>query len=168
MYNNAAGERMAAYLRGIHRGAFADFTLDELTDFEYRVMNYRERSFDQIPYSGFSDDYVARETKRAMDGAAGLQVRILPGVDIDVTTALDHSRSGPDPRYPRWHRWLVDPAELARGQDLHRHWLRWGTRRCHRCDRQPDRDRPEQGRLPVRWSGRHQRSHQLYSELPGR
>jgi hypothetical protein len=58
-------------------------------------MNFRERSFDQIPYTGFSTDYVSRESKRAMDGAAGTKIAIWPGIDIDIPTAPNHSECTP-------------------------------------------------------------------------
>jgi hypothetical protein len=40
-------------------------------------------------------DYVARETKRAIEGVHG-GVKIYPGIDIDVLTALTDKRTKPD------------------------------------------------------------------------
>jgi hypothetical protein len=42
-----------------------------------------------------SADYVARETRRAMEGAAGTKTLIWPGIDIDIPTAANHSKSTP-------------------------------------------------------------------------
>jgi hypothetical protein len=63
-------------------------------------MNFRERSFEQIPFSGFSADYVYRESKRAMDGAANTKIAIWSGIDIDIPTAF----ARPLVRRMRWLR----------------------------------------------------------------
>jgi hypothetical protein len=92
MYHNCAGERMARYINRVRPGVFGDFTNEDLLmEFEYKVMNFREGSFGQIPYSGFSKDYVYRESKRAMDGAANTKIAVWPGIDIDIPTAASHS-----------------------------------------------------------------------------
>jgi hypothetical protein len=96
MYHNCAGERMAGYIRRINGYLFADFTPQETLDFHYRVMNYREKSLEEIPRTGFSADYVARETRRALAGAAGTKTRIWPGIDIDIPTAATSSKSTPE------------------------------------------------------------------------
>jgi hypothetical protein len=95
MYHNCAGPRMASYIDGIHSGVFADFPKEELLEFEYRVLNYKERGYEQIPYTGFSSDYVYRESKRAVDGAAGTKTLIWPGIDIDIPTAANQSKCTP-------------------------------------------------------------------------
>ena len=95
MYHNCAGERLARYVDNQTSAAFADFPKEQFLEFEYRVMNYQERSYEQIPYTGLSADYVYRETKRCLDGAAGTKVQIWPGIDIDIPTASNHSKSTP-------------------------------------------------------------------------
>ena len=95
MYHNCAGPRMASYIDGIHSGVFADFPKEELLEFEYRVLNYKERGYEQIPYTGFSSDYVYRESKRAVDGAAGTKTLIWPGIDIDIPTGVNQSKCTP-------------------------------------------------------------------------
>jgi hypothetical protein len=40
-------------------------------------------------------DYVARETKRALEGVKG-ETKIYPGIDIDVPTAMTDKRTKPD------------------------------------------------------------------------
>jgi len=74
---------------------FADIPKQDLLEFEYRVLNYEERSYEEIPYTGFSSDYVYREAKRAMDGAAGTKTLIWPGIDIDIPTAANNSKCTP-------------------------------------------------------------------------
>ena len=96
MYHNCAGERMARYVGNAGSTLFADLPKEHLLEFEYRVMNFRERGLDQIPYAGFSADYVHRETKRTLDGLAGSDVFTWPGIDIDIPTAENHSKSTRD------------------------------------------------------------------------
>ena len=95
MYHNCAGPRMASYVDGLNGGVFADFPKEELLQFEYRVLNYKERSYAQIPQTGFSSDYVYRESKRAVDGAAGTKTLIWPGIDIDIPTDAKNSKCTP-------------------------------------------------------------------------
>jgi hypothetical protein len=94
MYHNCAGERMARFINRARPGVYGDFTNEDLL-MEYKIMNFRERAFDQIPYTGFSADYVYREAKRAMDGAVGTKIAIWPGIDIDIPTVANHSQCTP-------------------------------------------------------------------------
>ncbi len=96
MYHNCGGPRMASYIHRICAGAFADFTPEQMLGFEYRVMNYQERGYDQIPYTGLSSDYVFRETKRCVEAAASTKTVIWPGIDIDIPTDESHSKSTPE------------------------------------------------------------------------
>jgi hypothetical protein len=93
MYHNCAGERMASYIDSVSQTIYGDTPKQLLLEFEYSVMNYKERSYDEIPFTGLSADYVYRETKRAVQGAAGAKTRIWPGIDIDIPTAANHSKS---------------------------------------------------------------------------
>lgn len=86
-YNNAGGPRMASYLHRLSETIFHDATPDEFLDFYYKIMNYNEAPYDKLAVTGLSPDYVARETKRALEGVAG-EVKIYPGIDIDVPTLL--------------------------------------------------------------------------------
>lgn len=93
MYHNCGGERMASYIDSVSQTIYGDTPKQLLLEFEYSVMNYKERSYDEIPFTGLSADYVYRETKRAVDGAAGTKTQIWPGIDIDIPTAANHSKS---------------------------------------------------------------------------
>jgi len=92
MYNNCGGERMALYVDNIGSTLYGDLTKQQLTEFTYEVMGYRERSYDQIPYTGLSADYVAQETRRALAGVAGTKTQIWPGLDIDIPTEAANSK----------------------------------------------------------------------------
>ena len=95
MYHNCGGERMAGYIDSVAGTLFADVPREELLEFEYRVMNYQERPYREIPATGLSADYVYRETKRAVEGAAGTKTQIWPGIDIDIPTGQKNSKSTP-------------------------------------------------------------------------
>jgi hypothetical protein len=115
MYNNCGGERMALYVDNIGSTLYRDLSKQGLLEFNYAVMNFKERSYDQIPYTGLSSDYVYRETKRALEGVAGTKTQIWPGIDIDIPTEANHSKTTPQ---------AVKDAVLAA--------LRGGSRRAAR------------------------------------
>ncbi len=94
-YNNAAGPRMASYLDRLSGTIFHDATPKDFLPFYYKIMNYQEGPYEQLHTSGLSADYVARETKRAIAGTGG-QVKIYPGIDIDVPTRRTDKRTTPD------------------------------------------------------------------------
>jgi hypothetical protein len=96
MYHNCAGERMASYIDSVQQHIFGDMSKQEALDFHYRVMNFAEGTYERIPFTGFSADYVFRETQRALRAVEGTPTRIWPGIDIDIPTALEHSRSTPE------------------------------------------------------------------------
>jgi hypothetical protein len=95
MYNNCGGERMALYIDNAGSTLYGDLTKQGLLDFNYAVMNLKEGSYDQIPHTGLSPDYVSRETKRALEGVAGTKTLIWPGIDIDIPTESNHSKCTP-------------------------------------------------------------------------
>lgn len=95
MYNNCAGERMAGYIDSVHQTLYGDVPPQELLEFHYRVLNYQEKSLAEIPFTGFSADYVFRETQRARAGLEGTKTLLWPGIDIDIPTAPTHSKCTP-------------------------------------------------------------------------
>lgn len=96
MYHNCAGERMASYINSVSETQYGDVPPNELLQFHYRILGYGdEGTYDRIPHTGFSSDYVLRETKRARAGLAGAKTLLWPGIDIDIPTAADHSKSTP-------------------------------------------------------------------------
>jgi hypothetical protein len=95
MYNNCGGERMALYVDNIGSTLYGDLSKQELTEFTYEVMGFKERSYEEIAYTGLSADYVYRETKRALEGVAGTNTQIWSGIDIDIPTETNHSKRTP-------------------------------------------------------------------------
>jgi hypothetical protein len=98
MYNNCGGPRMAQYIRNVHSTLFADLTPEQVLDFTYAVQQSRERPLDRISREGLSSDYVLRETRRALAGAAA-HVKIWPGIDIDIPTGADEKKTQPEDVY---------------------------------------------------------------------
>jgi hypothetical protein len=96
MYHNCGGERMAGYIRSVGSTIYGDVPEQELLDFHYRVLDYKEKSLAEIPQAGFSADYVYREAKRARAALAGSKTQLWPGIDIDIPTAAGHSKSTPE------------------------------------------------------------------------
>jgi hypothetical protein len=95
MYNNCGGERMALYADNIGSTLHADLSKQNLLDFNYAVMGFKEGRYEQIPRTGLSSDYVYRETKRALAGVAGTKTLIWPGIDIDIPTEPKNSKCSP-------------------------------------------------------------------------
>ena len=96
MYNNVAGERMASYIASVSATQYGDVPKEELLEYHYRILGYKnEGTYEEIPHTGFSSDYVLRETKRARAGLSGTKTQLWPGIDVDVPTAHDHSKCTP-------------------------------------------------------------------------
>ncbi|MBI4893813.1 MAG: twin-arginine translocation signal domain-containing protein [Acidobacteria bacterium] len=95
IYHNCGGERMASYIDSVTANLYGDLPKQDALEFHYHVLNARERSYEQIPFTGLSADYVLRETQRAVLGAAGTSTLIWPGIDIDIPTGDSHSKSTP-------------------------------------------------------------------------
>jgi hypothetical protein len=98
MYHNCGGERLAGYIKSVGSTIYGDVPEQELLDFHYRVLDYKEKNLAEIPHTGLSDDYVYREAKRARVAldAAGAKTQLWPGIDIDIPTSTDHSKCTPD------------------------------------------------------------------------
>jgi hypothetical protein len=98
-YNICGGPRYAGAIDTIHNTVFRDLSRDEVLNFFNRILNYdQEKPLDELPKSGLSADYVARETRRAVDDVAG-KCRILPGIDIDIPTGHDQKKTTPQDVY---------------------------------------------------------------------
>lgn len=111
VYNNCGGERYANFIRNVGSTVFRDVPRDELLRFNNHLLNYEhETPLDQLATAGLSPDYVARETKRALDGVHG-KCRILPGIDIGIPTGKNSRKASPDDTY------AATKAALATGAD---------------------------------------------------
>ena len=90
LYNTCAGDRMLTYMDSVGQNVFGDIPKPQLLAFQYAVLDYQEAPLDRLRETGFSADYVYRETKRAVDDVAGTSTAIWPGIDIDVPTPRAH------------------------------------------------------------------------------
>lgn len=96
VYNNLGGPRMETYITSNHDTVYGDLPIDEALEFEYKIMNLRERSYAELPYTGLSPDYVYRETRRAVEDVKGTKTQIWPGLDVDIANVdLQFTRSSP-------------------------------------------------------------------------
>ena len=85
LYNNVAGGRFLSFVKGARDSVFGDLSSEATVDLLFQQLNYTsEAPYDKLAATGFSADYVERETHRAMESVAGHPVQIWPGVDIDV------------------------------------------------------------------------------------
>lgn len=96
MYQNCAGERMVDYINSVGATFFADVPKQELLDFHYRVLDYGdEPDFKNLAATGFTADYVYRETRRAQHALKGSKTKLWPGIDIDIPTAATSAKCTP-------------------------------------------------------------------------
>ena len=88
IYDNCAGERMNSFVDSLTQNIFGDLSKQQMLDFEYSVMDFKEKSYAETNSNRasqrFSSDYVFKETKRAVEGVAGSKTKICPGLGIDV------------------------------------------------------------------------------------
>ena len=84
VYYNSGGPRMASYIESVAETIWGDLPPDELLQYQYRLLNYDEAPYKDVRRSGLYRSFVYRESKRAMDGARGSNVKMLPGLEIDI------------------------------------------------------------------------------------
>ena len=96
IYHNCGGERMANYIGNVGSSIFGDVPKQELLDFHYRILDYKEKSLAEISLTGLSSDYVYRETKRAREGLQGTKTLLWPGIDVDIPTNPANSKCTPE------------------------------------------------------------------------
>src|SRR5262249_808095 len=96
VYNNCGGERYRRFIENVGSTVFRDVPKDELLRFNNHLLGYgEEASLAALPGAGLSPDYVARETRRALDGVGG-KCRILPGIDIGIPRGRGSCKASPE------------------------------------------------------------------------
>jgi hypothetical protein len=97
LYNNVAGSRFVSFVNGARHSVFGDLPPDATLEVLSQQLNYHaEAPYDRLAAMGLSADYVARETRRAVDDLAGFPTQVWPGVDIDVPVAAGASHCTPE------------------------------------------------------------------------
>jgi len=92
MYGLCGGERLAQYVRNSNRSLFADLTPEATLALTYDVQRYHDRPLSELAAHGLGPDYVRRETARAVAGA-GPNLKIWPGIDVDIPTAATSKKT---------------------------------------------------------------------------
>jgi hypothetical protein len=99
VYNNCGGPRYVRAVEGVGATIFRDLPRDVLFQFHNNVLNYgNEKGYEELPKAGLSADYVARETKRALEDVQG-KCQIYPGIDIDIPTEANEKKTTPQDVY---------------------------------------------------------------------
>jgi hypothetical protein len=96
VYNNCGGPRYARSTENFASTIFRDAPVDEVQAILNHMLNYGdEATHEKLSTAGLSADYVARETKRALDDVQS-KCRIYPGIDIDIPTNEGEKKTAPD------------------------------------------------------------------------
>lgn len=98
LYNECAGARDSFYIKDIAGGIFGDIPQGELYRLHNQLLNYSEKSLEEVFSEGFSADYVYRETKRTLEDVSGY-CKIYPGIGVDIPPNPGYKRSSPEGVY---------------------------------------------------------------------
>ncbi|MGN6126638.1 MAG: hypothetical protein ACTHON_08740 [Humibacter sp.] len=88
IYDNCAGPRFHTWVATICKTLFADATPADLYPLLLKLIGLEEGEYDRLPQTGFSADYVRRETLRAKKGVDGTDTKIYSGIDIDIPVGM--------------------------------------------------------------------------------
>jgi len=111
VYNNCGGERYAHFIQNVGSTVFRDVPKEELLRFNNHLLNYaNEADLNDLAKAGLSPDYVARETKRAVEGVQG-KCRILPGIDIGIPTGRNSRKASAEDSYAATRAALTSGAD---------------------------------------------------------
>lgn len=82
-YSDSAGPRFHSFIAGICRGVFGDAAPEQAYPLMLKLLGLDEGAYEDLTRTGFSADYVRRETRRALVGGEGRCV-IYTGIDVDI------------------------------------------------------------------------------------
>ena len=80
---------MATYIDSVSETIYGDVPPQELLAFHYRVLGYSGVPYDQLRRGPIGGDYVYRESKRSVEGAASAGTPVWTGVDVDIPIQSD-------------------------------------------------------------------------------
>lgn len=96
VYDNLGGTRMETYVTSASKTMYGDMPIGEALEFEYRIMGYRGRSYEELPYVGLDSGYVLHETRRCVTDVQGTNTEIWPGLDVDISNMnVEYSHTTP-------------------------------------------------------------------------
>ncbi|MFB3825999.1 MAG: hypothetical protein ACE15B_04485 [Bryobacteraceae bacterium] len=87
LYHNCGGPRMATYIDSVSETIYGDVPPAELLQYHYRVLGYSGAPYERLRRGPIGGEYVYREAKRSVEGAAGTPV--WPGIDVDIPIQSD-------------------------------------------------------------------------------
>jgi hypothetical protein len=111
IYNNCAGPRFHTWVQNICRALFADAAPDDVYPLMMKLLQLDEGAYEKLPQTGFSADYVRRETARAVAGVGG-RCAIYPGIDIDIPVGV-RRHPGETNRHVGKANWDLTEGELT-------------------------------------------------------
>ena len=98
-YNNCGGPRYAEYLGNIGSTILRDVPKEELERLHNEWLDYAwEAPLEGLATTGLSQDYVYRESRRALTDVDG-KCNIYPGIDIDIPTGAGQKKTSPEDVY---------------------------------------------------------------------
>jgi len=101
-YHDIMGPRIRGwYLDLLQRGILSEVPEDASLSLYYHLFGYdenKEPKLAELSKTGFSPDYIYRETKRSVASAAG-KTKIYTGVGFDVPWGNDHFAGDPEKVY---------------------------------------------------------------------
>lgn len=101
-YHDVLGPRIRWwYLARFQRTVLSELSLEQSLNLYYTLFGYdraSEPKVDQLDRTGFSPEYVYRETRRSVASAAG-KTKIYPGVGFDVPWGSNHIPADPEKVY---------------------------------------------------------------------
>jgi len=101
-YHDILGPRIRWwYLARLQRTVLSEIPLEQSLDLYYELFGYDknlEPKLDQLDKTGFSPDYVYRETKRSKASAEG-KTKIYTGIGFDVPWGANHVPADPEKVY---------------------------------------------------------------------
>lgn len=101
-YHDILGPRIRWwYLARLQQTILSEISLDQSLDLYYDLFGYDKKvepKLDQLDKTGFSPDYVYRETKRSVASAEG-KTKIYPGIGFDVPWGSNHVPADPEKVY---------------------------------------------------------------------
>lgn len=101
-YHDILGPRIRSwYLARLQRTVLSELTLKESLDLYYDIFGYdktKEPGVDELATTGFSPEYVLRETKRSVASAEG-KTKIYPGIGFDVPWGSNPMPADPEKVY---------------------------------------------------------------------
>lgn len=103
-YNNCAGPRFYTWIENIGKTLFAGVPAEQIYSVMAGILDLEEVDLNDLPATGFSAEYVKRETERARKGVPA-SCAIYTGIDIDIPVGDPRSKSDSQP--------IMDEGHLA-------------------------------------------------------